>query len=207
MSEFKALTQTRLSAFVYALSPDLGIKGPFRHTVRLWDRLLAEGKRVVAVGGSDAHGHRYSLGLINRVVFPYEHLFRCVNTHILLPGTLTRDLEHDKAIIYDALKRGHCFVGYDALGSTRGFSFFARSGSNVVTMGDELKREGALLVRVEVPAPAEIRLLCDGKVVARSRGKQLDLTTGVPGIYRVEVYRRYRLRHRAWIYSNPIYVY
>jgi hypothetical protein len=207
MSEFKALLQSRAAALFYSFYPDLGIKGPFRHALRLWDQLLAEGRRVVAIGGSDAHGNSYSMGPIDRVVFSYRHLFNCVNTHILLPSTLTRDLETDKAAIYAALREGHCFIGYDALGSTRGFRFFARSGSKSVTMGDELKREAALIFQVEVPAVADIRLLCNSEMVARSRGQRLDYTTGVPGIYRVEVYRRYRLRQRAWIFSNPIYVY
>jgi len=207
MSEFKGLIQSRLAALFYAHYPEVGITGPFRYTLRLWDRLLAEGRRVVAIGGADAHGNSHSLGPIKRVVFPYKHLFGCVNTHILIPSTLTRDLETDKAAIYEALRDGHCFVGYDALGSTRGFRFYARSGSKVVTMGDELKREAALIIQVEVPALADIRLLCDGQVVARIRGQGLEHTTSLPGIYRVEVYRRYRLRQRAWIFSNPIYVY
>jgi hypothetical protein len=207
MSEFKSLTQTKLSALFFAFFPDLGIKGPFRQALRLWDRLLGQGRRVVAIAGSDAHGNVYSLGPISRVVFPYKYLFGCVNTHILFSGTLTRDLATDKAIIYKALRDGHCFVGYDALGSTRGFRFFARSGSHTATMGDELKREAALIFHVEVPAAADTRLLCDGKVVARSRGQHLDYTTSDPGIYRVEVYRRHRLRQRAWIFSNPIYIY
>lgn len=207
MSQFKALTQTRLAALLFAFFPELGMNGPFRYALRLWDRLLGEGRRVVAIGGSDAHGNTYTLGPIRRVVFPYRHLFGCVNTHLFVSGTLTRDLVSDKAVIYEALRNGHCFVGYDALGSTSGFRFYARSGSNVVIMGDELKREAALILQVEAPAPADIRLLCNGKVVARSHGRRLEYTTVNAGIYRVEVYRRYRLRQRAWIFSNPIYVY
>jgi hypothetical protein len=207
MSEFKALTQSRLAALFYALYPDWGIKGPFRYTLRLWDQLLARGQRVVAIGGSDAHGTTYSLGPLRRVVFPYGRLFHCVNTHILIRGTLTRDLEDDKDAIYQALRDGHCFIGYDALSPTQGFRFYARSGSHLVTMGDELKREAALIIQVEVPTAADIRLLCDGKIVARSHGRRLDYTTVIPGIYRVEVYRRHRFSPRAWILSNPVYVY
>jgi hypothetical protein len=207
MSEFKALAQSRVAAIFYAFNPDWGISGPQRYTMRLWDRLLAEGRRVVAIGGSDAHGHRYTLGPLSRVIFPYRHLFGCVNTHILLPSTLTRDLAADKAVIYQALRSGHCFIGYDALGSTRGFRFHARSGSHFATMGDELKREAALIFHVEVPAAADIRLLRNGEVVVREHGRRLDHTTVAPGVYRVEVYRRHRLRRRAWILSNPIYIY
>jgi hypothetical protein len=207
MSEFKALAQTKLAALFYAFYPDLGIKGPFRHTLRLWEKLLSEGRRVVAIGGSDAHGNNYTLGPLKRVIFPYKYLFGCVNTHLLIPRTFTRDLATDKAFVHESLRAGHCFVGYDALGSTRGFRFYARSGSQVVTMGGELKRQAAIIFRIELPTPADTRLLCNGQVVARSSDRRLEFTTGVPGVYRVEVYRRYRLRQRAWIFSNPIYVY
>jgi hypothetical protein len=207
MSEFKGLMQSWWAALLYAHYPDLGIRGPFRQTLRLWDRLLGEGRRVVAIGGADAHANSYSFGPFKRVVFPYEALFGCVNTHILIPRPLTRELATDKAAVYEALREGHCFVGYDALGSTRGFRFYARSGSQLVTMGDELKRQAALIIHVEAPAPADVRLLRDGQVVARSRDQGLEYTTSLPGVYRVEVYRQHRFRQRAWIFSNPIYVY
>jgi hypothetical protein len=207
MSEFKALAQTRLAALFYALYPIWGIKGPFRQTLRLWDRLLAEGRRVVVIGGADAHANLYSLGPFERTVFPYQHVFGCVNTHILLPHALTRDLAVAKAAVYGALRAGRCFVGYDALGSTRGFRFYARSGSQLVAMGNELKQQAALIFQVELPAPADVRLLCNGRVVARASGQRLDYTTAVAGVYRVEVYRRYRMQQRGWIFSNPIYVY
>ena len=207
MSSFKALVQTKLAALFYVLYPDFGVKGPFPHSLRLWDKLLREGRRVVAIGGSDAHGNSYALGPVRRVVLPYSYLFNCVNTHILTSSALTRDVAAAKSAIYEALRDGHCFIGYDALGATRGFRFFARSGSYLANMGDELKRQAAISFQVELPAPADTRLLCNGEVVARGNGQRLDYTTAVPGVYRVEVYRRYRMRQRAWIFSNPIYVY
>ncbi len=206
MSEFKALAQTRASALFYALNPGWGIKGPFPYALRLWDNMLNEGQRVVAIGGGDAHANTYSMGPLKREIFPYQHVFGCVNTHLLIEKPLTGKLLTDKSMIYSALRAGHAYIGYDVPGPTRGFRFQARSGSKFALMGDELKRQAAVMIDVEVPAPADTRLLCDGKVVARSKGRQLQLTTAVPGVYRVEVYRRYRLRKRAWIISNPIYV-
>jgi len=202
MSEFKSLTQTRLSALFYAFNPGLGIKGPFPYALRLWDKLLNEGRRVVAIGGGDAHANVYSLGPISREVLPYEHIFGCVNTHLLVEHPLTGDLVADKEMIYSAMRAGHGYIGYDVPGSTRGFRFQARSGSKFALMGDELKRQAAVIIDVEVPVPADTRLLCNGKVVARSSGRGLQLTTAVPGVYRVEVYRRYRSRKRAWILAE-----
>jgi len=206
MSEFKALLRGPLSAILYAYFPVLGIRGPFRATLRKWDELLVQGKRVAAIGGSDAHATPYSLGPLRRVVFPYEYLFRCVNTHILVERPFNGVLEHDKALIYEALRAGRTWAGYDLSASTAGFRFVARSGTNQATLGEELVRAGATVFEVQTPYAADIRLLRNGRVVARAGGKVLKYTTAEPGAYRVEVYRRYRLARRGWIFSSPIYV-
>ncbi|MEE8389670.1 MAG: CehA/McbA family metallohydrolase [Anaerolineae bacterium] len=206
MSELKALARSKLSALFYAYFPALGITGPFRATLRQWDQLLSQGKRIAAIGGSDAHGDTYSIGPLRRTVFPYEHLFRCVNTHIITERPLNGTLEHDKELIYDALRAGHTWVGYDLAASTAGFRFDARSINSYATIGDELKRTGATKFDVQTPHKGDIRLLCNGRVIARARGQQLKYTTADPGAYRVEVYRRYRSSNRGWIFSSPIYV-
>jgi hypothetical protein len=206
MSEFKGLLRNKLAAIYYAYFPSRGIRGPFRATLRRWDQLLAQGKRVAAIGGADAHGDTYSMGPIKRVLFPYAYLFRCVNTHILTMGRTNGALEHDKELIYDALRAGHTWVGYDLPGSTAGFRFHARSGANHAMMGDELSRTGATKFEVQTPHSGDVRLLRNGRVIARARGKYLQHTTADPGVYRVEVYRTYRLGRRGWIFSSPIYV-
>ncbi len=205
MSEFKGLLWSRLAALFYAFFPGVGLRGPFPATLRRWDALLRDGRRVAAIGGADAHGHTYRLGPIRRVVFPYETLFRWVNTHILVDRPLSGDLETDKWLIYDALRAGHTWVGYDRVASTRGFRFHARSGPSVATMGEEIVRAGALVFEVETPHPGAIRLIREGRVVARAYGTRLRFTTAEPGAYRVEVWRTFHGRSRGWIFSSPIY--
>jgi len=206
MSEFKSLLRSKLAAVYYAHFPARGISGPFRATLRQWDQLLSQGKRVAAIGGADAHGNTYSLGPIRRVLFPYEFLFRCVNTHILTARPLNGQLEHDKPLVYGALRAGHAWVGYDLPASTAGFRFRAHSGANRALMGDELVRTGAAIFEVQTPHRADIRLLLNGRVLVRTKGKHLKHTTADAGVYRVEVYLNYRLNRRGWIFSNPIYV-
>lgn len=205
MSEFKGLLRGPLSAVFYALFPSLGLKGPFRETLRRWDELLRAGRKVAALGGADAHGQTYRMGPFSRVVFPYEVLFRWINTHVLVERPLSGDLEADKRLVYDALRAGRTWVGYDRIASTRGFRFQARSGASVVTVGGELARAGALVFEVETPAPGSIRLLRNGRVVARAYGTRLRFTTAEPGAYRVEVWKPFRGRPRGWIFSSPIY--
>ena len=206
MSEFKARVHNKLLAVLYAYFPSLGIRGPFRATLRQWDKLLAQGQRVAAIGGSDAHGDTYSLGPLRRQVFPYVYLFRCVNTHILTQRPFVGQLEQDRELVYEALQSGHTWVGYDLIAPSTGFRFSARSGSKQVWMGDELARAGAIIFEVQTPASADIRILRNGQIVARANGAQLKYTTAEPGVYRVEAYRRYRMGRRGWIFSSPIYI-
>ena len=206
MSEFKAILRSKLSAAYYARFPSLGIRGPFRATLRLWDQLLSQGQRVSAIGGADAHGSTFATGSSEVAVLPYEYLFRCINTHVLTERPLNRRLEHDRPLIYEALRAGHTWVGYDLLAPTAGFRFHARSLANRAMIGDELARTGATVFEVQTPYSGDIRLVANGRIVARARGRTLKHTTAHPGAYRVEVYRSYRLGRRGWIFSSPIYV-
>ncbi|MBN1887206.1 MAG: CehA/McbA family metallohydrolase [Thermoflexales bacterium] len=202
MSEFKARLPTLLHAVYYAYFPLGAIRGPFRQTLQLWDRLLASGQRVVGIGGADAHGTTYSLGPLRRVIFPYTYLFKAVNTHILAPQRFSGDLASDKALVLEALRAGRCWVGCDLLGSTRGFSFSARSSAASAILGEELRRHGAVTFQVQTPLAGDIRLVMGGRVVAHATATQLQFTTAEAGPYRVEVYRH----GKGWIFSNPIYV-
>ena len=192
MSEFKGLLRSQLIALFFAYLPSLGI--------------LAEGRKVTAIGGADAHANTYNMGPLERVVFPYAELFRWVNTHLLLERRLSGDVETDKELIYNALRAGRTWVGYDRSASTQGFRFHARSGANTATLGDELVRAAAVTFEVELPSKGHVRLMKDGQAVAAGRGRRLMFTTAEPGAYRVEVRRWFRGWRRGWIYSSPIYV-
>jgi hypothetical protein len=89
------------------------------------------------------------------------------------------------------------------LGSTKGFSFRARSASEHAMMGEEIRRAGAINFAVEVPLPATIQLRAGQGVVARTKGAKMKFTSVEVGAYRVEAYRQ----GRGWIFSNPIYVF
>ncbi len=203
MSEFKARLPNRLMAFFYAFYPQRAIRGPFKETLQLWDSLLAADQRVVGFGNSDAHAFDMSLGSLKRVIFPYEYLFRCVNTHLLLDEPLAGDVEYDKYQIFSALAKGRGWVGYDLLGETKGFVFRAHSASERATLGEEIRRAGAINFEVEVPLPAKIQVVRAGAgVAARTTGTHLKFTSVEAGAYRVEAYRQ----GKGWIFSNPIYV-
>jgi hypothetical protein len=209
MTAFKALLTSRTRAVRYAFTPELGIQAPFPETLERWDALTREGQKVVAVGNADAHGTEYHLGGLRRTIFPYEFLFRQVNTHLLTEAALNGDYEHDRLLLLSALGRGHCFVAYDGAGPARGFRFSASAERGSPMMGDEVVNRNGLTLQVAVPAQADLRLLRDGQEVARwdhNTHATHHVPAGAGGVFRVEVHRQYQGRRRGWIYSNPIYV-
>jgi hypothetical protein len=191
----------------YAYFPQFIGYGPIQETLYRWDELLESGRRVVAIGGSDAHAMRMSMGPLHRVIFPYDFHFRTVNTHVIIPQPLTGEVVTDKKMIYEAIAAGRCFVGYDLPASTRGFSFKARGREDSVMMGDAISVKGGVTLQAHLPTPADIRLFQDGKTIGIWRESQACAqSVSEPGVYRVEVWRSYLGRKRGWIFSNPIYV-
>lgn len=206
MSEFKAYLPNLAQAFFLVYFPQAAIRAPFPETLAKWDELLRGGK-MAAIGGSDGHAKTYHLGPLSREVFSYEYLFRASRTHILTEEAFSGELEHDKRVIYEALREGRCFVAYDLLGNSAGFRFTARSGGAEAGMGEEIALKGKVEFRVSSPQPAEIRLLHHGRVIKRARGKSLrHVVAGERGAYRLEAYRRHLFRKRGWVFTNPIYV-
>jgi len=205
MSEFKAHLPNMLRVVLLVYFPQLAMRGPFPETLVQWDEFLRT-RKVVAICGSDAHATTYRLGPLIREVFSYKHLFQVSNLHILTEEVFNGQLDHDKKVIYEALKEGHCFTAYDLLGDVRGFRFTARSGAAEAIMGDEITLQSQILFEVSSPQRAHIRLLRDGTAVAHTRGKKLHYTAREQGVYRVEAYRRYFFRKRGWVFTNPIYV-
>lgn len=207
LSELKTLVPTRLHGAFYAFFPQFIGHHPLIEVLQRWDDLLAEGKRVVAIGGSDAHALHMHMGPVHRVIFPYYFHFRTVNTHVLIPEPLTGDVSTDKKMIYEALAAGRCFVGYDLPASTRGFTFKGRGLETSVIMGDEISSKRGVTLQAHLPRPAEIRLIKDGKTIGIWKDSQAcAYSVAEPGAYRVEVWRNYLGLKRGWIFSNPIYV-
>jgi hypothetical protein len=205
-SELKTIVKSKAGALPYAYFPEFIPHGPIPETLKLWDTLMAKGRRVVAIGGSDSHARKMIMGPLRRTIFPYEYHFSTINTHILVPRPLSGELGADRQMIYDALAEGHAYIGYDLPSSTKGFCFSAQSRERSAIMGDEIVGENAVTLQVKLPRRAECRLLCDGKLIKSIKGEALTYLVTQPGIYRVEAYIQYLGKRRGWIFSNPIYI-
>ena len=207
LSELKTITYTKLHGLFYALFPNFIAHAPIHETIQKWDELISTGKRIVAVGGSDAHALHLKMGPLRKVIFPYEFHFKTVNTHIFVPEPLSGDVLSDKKMIYEALAKGNCFVAYDLPASTRGFRFKAKGLEHSAIMGDEIPVKGGVTLQTHLPSNADITILKDGVPLGTWRNQQtLTYNVSEPGVYRVEAHRSYLGKKRGWIYSNPIYV-
>jgi hypothetical protein len=170
----------------------------------------AKRRRLTLFAGSDAHsnigfhllGDQTGKQFVGLNFDKYADVFRLVRTHVLLENgkTLTQET------LLDALKQGHCYIGFDVLGDTKGFSFSA--GWNI--QGDEVKLTDGLTLKVAVALESRVVLLKDGQTVAEAAdARQLSFAPKEPGVYRVEVFLDSLGKpfdRLPWIMSNPIYV-
>jgi hypothetical protein len=206
-SEFKSLLKSKLHAVFYAFFPQMIARGPQPRALQLWDELLAEGNRLVAIGGSDAHALPARLGPLRRTLFPYEFHFRAINTHLFTPGGMNGDPKEDGEQILEALGQGRAFIGYDLPAFTRGFRFTAKGEGEKVYMGGALPLGNGVTLQIRLPQATECRLIKDGKPIKIwYKSATCTYITNQPGVYRVEVYLHYFGLRRGWIFSNPIYV-
>ena len=205
-SELKTVAKGKLEAIFYAFMPEFIPHGPLPKALRIWDELLSKGQNVVAVGGSDAHARRMSLGPLRKTIFPYEYHFRTINTHVLTPSPLAGNLMQDRKMVYDALAAGHCFIGYDLPAPTRGFHFSAQGRNSNASMGERITVDEAVTLQGKIPSRAKIKLFKDGKCVKAYDGETFTHITTEAGVYRVEAYKHFLGKWRGWIFSNPIYI-
>ena len=171
-------------------------------SLKKWDQGLAHA-RLTATGGNDAHANigvslNDSAGktLLGIQLDPYATSFRLVRLHVLIEQAKTLDASS----LMEAVRAGHCYIGFDFLGDASGFVFDAENGK---IQGDEISLTSETHLRVRSPVPGRIVILKDGAIWVDESGiasKEVQITER--GVYRVEVY----LGDLPWIISNPIYV-
>ncbi|HET6548968.1 MAG TPA: CehA/McbA family metallohydrolase [Solirubrobacter sp.] len=182
------------------------IDGPPERHLRLYDALCAR-RRMVAVGGLDAHQQGVRIRGRVRSIMPHARWFGLLRTQVLLDRP-----PDDGAAVLAAVRAGRCYLARIDLAPTTGFAFTGRAqdgralrmgeeGRFAAAAGDEAPA-AAWRLEARVPRPARLRLLCDGRVVATGAGRTLGHDARVPGAYRVEAL----LGARRWIVSNPVYL-
>jgi hypothetical protein len=185
----------------FAAMPGRVLDHPPERNLRVWDELCRT-RRVVAIGGLDAHQFGRRIGPFVPVrVMAYRRSFRFIRTHVLCEEPFTGDVDHDREQVYGALRAGRCYIAVDSVAPASGFRFEADG----LPMGAE-GPVGRRVLRAHTPLPARLRLLRDGVELASAEGTALEHEVEEPGVYRVEAYRQSKGRERTWILSNPIYL-
>lgn len=205
-SRWKERVKGPLHGLFFLLFKTWMLKGPSQRTISFWDR-ACQGRRVVAIGGSDAHGAWFRWGGFAFVPLSYDHALSSITVHLLLNAALSRNFSEAKEEIYGALRQGHLFIAHENLKSAVGFrfSYTDEEGSRLITGDAALFKPGSL--SVEAPARGVIRLMKDGTLLRQWTGKGGSFRVGERGVYRVAVYRRIPFFGlRPWIFSNPIYL-
>ena len=205
-SRWKERVKSPFHAMFFLLFKSRTLKGPSKKTMSFWDDLCRE-KRVVAMGGSDAHGAGFKWGPLRLTPLTYHYALNSINVHIITEQRLPKDLAEAKTEIYSALKEGRLFIAHDNLAQAGGFRFHCVSdnGSSLV-MGSERPFQPGT-IHIETPLKGEIRLLRDGIVIKKWHGLKASCRVEEKGVYRVEVYYYlFLFGWRAWIFSNPIYL-
>lgn len=178
-------------------------------SLRRWDQALTRAP-LTGVGGNDAHANiGVSLNdgsgktLLGIQLDPYETSFRLVRLHVLVEQGKTLEATS----LMEAVREGHCFIGFDFLGDTSGFVFEAENGGERKIQGDEISLKAETRLRVRSPVSSRIVIFKDGAVWADETGitsKEVSITER--GVYRVEVYLPQLGLNAPWIISNPVYV-
>ena len=177
-----------------------------------WEQQLTR-KRLTAVAGNDAHANigvslNDSSGqtLLGIQLDPYETSFRLVRLHVLLE----QNRQLDETALLEAIKAGHCFIGFDLLGDSSGFYFGAQNAGELKIQGDEISLQAETRLHVRSPVPSRVVIFKNGAVFVDESGvsaKEVAITER--GIYRTEVYLPQLgnlMATKPWIISNPIYV-
>lgn len=197
---------TEENKYISFIHPLKTISAPQEITLKIWDELNLN-RKVVGIGGVDAHAHKVNLlGFFEVEVFPYKVLFKSIRTHLLVDQKIStandpENIFRTKNIFLSALKEGRCFFANYYRADARGFRFFAEDGNQIFQMGDSVELRDKIKLRVILPGPsADIKLICEGQLFDSVTGQDAEFMVESKGIYRVEVY----LDGSAWIFSNHI---
>ncbi len=192
-------------ALRFIARPERYVTHPPRRNLEEWDRLAAR-RRVVGVGGLDAHQFGRRIGGRTIRLMSYHRSFRQLRTHVLVREPLDGELAHDRDLVFEALREGRCYIAVHPVAPARGFRFFGeRRGGERVEMGSEAPA-GDWDLHAQLPRPADVRLLRDGEEVARLHAPALAHRAEGPGVYRAEAYLETHGAQRTWILSNPVYL-
>lgn len=191
------------------LHPLKSIISPSEITLKTWDDLNMK-RKVVAIGGIDAHAHKHNVMGFEFEIFAYKILFKSIRTHVFVDKEIRKgdneNFKNDRKQITDALGKGKSFIVNNYYGSGRGFRFFAEYDGKQYTLGDEIlfdkSKNKKIIFRTMFPTEAKIKMIHNGKCADELTGLDCIWDSDEAGTYRVEGWKN----DKGWIFSNHIRV-
>ncbi|AZZ38165.1 hypothetical protein CIK05_15605 [Bdellovibrio sp. qaytius] len=151
------------------------------------------------------------------VKFPsYEMSFNIASQHIFLTSELTGDISNDAHKVLTALKNGHSYVAFDALGDPAGFEVYMTENRKKFFTGDDIAFTKNLRLYYKLPAEP----IPFYEVVLFKNGQRIDHLNTFEGLFAIESPGVYRIQVRlsptfplpdatkwiTWVYTNNFYV-
>jgi hypothetical protein len=177
---------------------------------------LARERRVVTLGGADAHARlelRSDDPADSRLALPlpgYEPAFRVLSVRVLPDRPLSGNAAGDATAIVRAIRAGHLHTTIDGIAGPGSLEFTATHSSGTAGQGDEIQARGPVTLRVRTNAPPSFTTVVrDGAKIVSGDHHEADFTVSVsdaPAVYWVETRATGQSPDVVWARSNPIYV-
>jgi hypothetical protein len=206
---------------------------PNQPSIDRWQQLLADGRRIPATAGSDAHQNAIPITFADgERGDSYRRVLRWFGNMVLVADP------KDPIQIEGALKAGRVFAVFEMLGTPVGFDVHAVGGGTTYELGDVVPLASQATLKITLPTVRNLDPMLPVPVV-RARvwwieadkvtmlaeedstfSSELDVHIGAKGAYRVEIAI---VPHHLgpylgdlgtamaeasvpWIYASPIYV-
>lgn len=195
---------THSNKYWRAVHPRKSILAPNAEALSRWDEVNLR-KKILGIGGVDAHGHIYKLwGLFRITIFRYKVLFKTIRTHVLLPEPLSdrKDYLGDLKKIYDAMRNANVFISNHYIGDAGSFLAWLENNNDQVIIGETITLDEKTKLCVKNPLRAKTILIKNGIQFDHAESNEIEFKISEPGVYRVESH----LADRPWIYSNHLRV-
>ncbi len=185
------------------LFPNTSIRRPNKDAVKKWDELQNLGKRIPAIGSVDSHQNKYSWGPFSLSFLPHKKLFKTIRTNILMRESIAN--KNPQELILDKLKAGNSYIVNYTQADPEMFycGIDSEKSGSFALPGEEISlADKELTLFVYVPQDCHVKIIENGTVVHTQYRNKVSYPINERGFYRVEIY----LGHKAWIFTNPIYV-
>ena len=188
-----------INGILMLIIPNIFVQKPLGKNIKLWERYQDNGKRISAIGSTDAHGTLVSKGFIKFRVLTHRKVFAAIRTNVLIEDG--KEINNEN--ILDSIKNGNSYIVNYKWG--RPYNFYggiADPDGNGVIFGEEINWTEGLRYYFHLPCMAKIKLIKNGKKIASDINDKGWFEIKEKGRYRLEITRF----NFGWIYTNYIYV-